>query len=460
MTSSFYNGVNGIKAHDTGIAVVSNNLANINKSGFKSDRAEFSTFYEKALTGTYSGSGYETSYGGDDKAYGGVQTQTIALNLQQGYIQKSDSDLDFAIEGDGWFGIEGSNGEQYFTRQSVYNRDANGDIVDIGGNYLLGTQSKNIEDGVVVGDDRVDMSDVAEQTKINLPSELFYPAESTTEVKLKGVLNPVVKKEPDPDSGELVEVPNVERRSSDIYSAKSDARYRLDLIFTKQVPQEGLGSIWDVEATLVDPNTIVENDEGEKVPKVIDEKSGLVAFNGEGALIKSELESLDNDGTDLKINLGSVLDPDVAGSGFDGLVSTTHDYFIEDSATKNGLPSGELVDYTTDENGEIFAAFDNGKSVPVAKIALYHFQNDQGLAKVSDTHLVETANSGKPIFFKDSDDSYLTGATLLSGHIEGSNVDTAVSMTELIVMQKAYSANAKTITTSDQMLQRAINLKR
>ena len=93
-------------------------------------------------------------------------------------------------------------------------------------------------------------------------------------------------------------------------------------------------------------------------------------------------------------------------------------------------------------------------------MAIYHFQNDQGLHKVTPTIYEPTPNSGEPKFYKDKNGNIIEESKILSKTLETSNVQLSESLTRLIVMQKAFDANAKSITTSDQMIQKAINMKK
>ena len=106
------------------------------------------------------------------------------------------------------------------------------------------------------------------------------------------------------------------------------------------------------------------------------------------------------------------------------------------------------------------AEFSNGKSALVAKIAVYHFQNDQGLNKIGESLFRYSSNSGKPIFYTDKNGNAIQGTRILANKLETSNVVFATALTELIVMQKGFDASSKSITTSDQMIQNAINMKR
>ncbi|WP_171993505.1 flagellar hook-basal body complex protein [Campylobacter mucosalis] len=140
---------------------------------------------------------------------------------------------------------------------------------------------------------------------------------------------------------------------------------------------------------------------------------------------------------------------------------------LRSSATKadtqakvDGYDEGILKSYELDSSSTIVAYMSNGNTFDVAKLALYHFQNDQGLSKIGDNLFTKTPNSGEPFFYKDKNGDVVYGAVVASRKLEMSNVDLGTALTEVIVTQKAYDASAKSITTSDEMLQTAIQMKK
>ena len=149
----------------------------------------------------------------------------------------------------------------------------------------------------------------------------------------------------------------------------------------------------------------------------------------------------------------------IVHSGYEGMISHV-DLDKARMADKDGYVEGILKDYGMDTRGNVIAEFNNGRSIPVAKVAIYHFQNDQGLEKTTSTLFKESANSGKPIFYTNENGEAILGSQIFFNKLEGSNVNLATALTELIVIQKAFNANAKSITTSDQMIQNAINMKK
>jgi len=129
------------------------------------------------------------------------------------------------------------------------------------------------------------------------------------------------------------------------------------------------------------------------------------------------------------------------------------------SFTQDGIEKGYLQDYQIDSNGIINALFSNSRAKALGQIPLFHFQNEQGLESIGGNLFRETSNSNKAFLYQ-KDGEYIPGASIISGSLENSNVNMTTAMTELIVTQKAFSASAKTVTTSDEMIQKAINLKR
>jgi len=184
--------------------------------------------------------------------------------------------------------------------------------------------------------------------------------------------------------------------------------------------------------------------------KVISTKKQDFIFDEEGGLLSPKTLTIDNNGIKTEINFGG---------NFNGLTSTnkknsSYQY------SQDGLVGGYLDKYEIDEKGRIIANFSNGKSGVIGAIPIFHFQNEQGLDNLGGQNYTETSNSGKAFTYKDKEGNYLLGAKIKNYALETSNVSLSKALTELIVLQKAFGANAKSITTSDQMIQKAIDMKR
>ena len=544
MMTALYNGVNGVKTAEFGHTVIGSDITNINIAGYKSSTVEFKSLFSTTLRGA-SNSPVTSQIG-----LGSTKMAT-SLNFAQGNLQPTDKVFDMAIDGDGFFGLVGADGEQYFTRNGDFALDVNRDMVSRNGMYLLGTTANlssttlgqsalnklgvvdgNVEAYTLLVGENVELNSVNAQTKINLPEVLYIPATPTTKVSYSGFLNSTIDTEHqevalntqsletqiDKDNntiiiaGNLHQTPEIhypnsvskdvkititdqngksveatgqtlengafafgidnavaglnldgeltyeaiavvpqqiatpQRYTTDIWAPNGDKNI-LQLEFTKQVPQ-GENIAFDALVSVLSPD-------GE----MISVTQGELRYNERGALISNTLGAINNGGANLELNLGTPYDPNIPNSGFDGLRPAEQSN-PELSVAKNGKSEGLLHEYTMSDSGDILAVFDNGDIATVAKVALYHFQNNQGLSKASENTYQATANSGDPIFYTNADGEVIYGAVIRNHMLEMSNVDLGVSLTDMVVMQKMYEASAKSITTADEMIKNAINLKR
>lgn len=565
MNNSLYNSVAGVKTSQFFMDVVSNNIANVNTYGFKSSTAEISSQFASILVGTYAAVSNDVSLG--------AQSQTTALNLQEGNLENTDNTFDFALGGEGWFGVLGQDGNTYYTRAGGFSLDANGNLVDNNGNYLLTTLGNNIApttlDAATLAKfgqyyngtstssatayavsplSNVALGKAGGQSKVTLPDLLYYPPVATTQASYGANLDPTITVDKvtlnlnsadypssvtasssntvslsgtvsnttdayQPKEGDVIsvtltdingntktintkldanlawnisnydvsaldvsqpltvssatiqteqEVANTEHFTSTIIGPDGDKDI-LDMTFTKVVPQAEEGSTWNATVKIYsfyetydatktyDTTQYYVDKTNNKVYNIVDSQTGVVTFGGSGELVSNTIPTLNNGGATLTLNLGTV-------GGYDGLISSTS---IEKTnvSSYNGSLEGFLTDYGLDENGNIVANFSNGKSSAIAKVAVYHFQNDQGLNSISDNLFAESANSGKALFYADANGESFLGTKIYGNKLESSNVDLATALTELIIVQKAFSASSKGISTSDELLQNAINMK-
>ncbi len=434
MNQSFYTGISGIKSHQSSIDVLSHNIANINTTGFKESTIEFSTILSDQLSGTV--------FDPLNSDIGvGTQVNSITKNFKQGALVKSGNTYDLAINGIGWFGMLDEKGNKFFTRAGTFNPDATGHLVDMNGNYLTGTLSNDIENNQIKENpsNEIILSDPNNQSKIKLIDDLVYPSKPTTNIKIKGNLDPEKILKFSPETEQKEEVPNLESFKA-ISITNKDQDNKLELSFTKEVPQVKEGIVWNIEATITD-------EDGDTIGEP---QKGKVTFDSKGALINNTLKSINNDGNIVTLDLGE---------GYDGLISMS-DVTASRKVETDGYPGGKLQKYDIDENGQVIAIFDNAQVVPIAKIATYHFQNQTGLESATTTYFQESQNSGKATFLTNKDGTPTQVSIIKAGMLESSNVSLSKALSELIVMQKAFDASSKSITTSDQMIQKAIQMKK
>jgi len=420
MTQAFYTGISGLKTYSNGIDVVSDNLANISTPGFRAYNAEYAPLFEKTLASASSNLLQSNDVGV------GVQMQATTMSMAQGSLTLSNRSTDLAIMGDGWFGIQ-REGKPLYTRAGDFVFDANDDLVTNDGYHVLGTMGGNISaDNVLTSVlNEVKLGDVNAQQKLRFPKTLTYPPEPTTNVKFKANLG--VGKE----GFEIITA------GANVIDPQSN-RNELRLEFTKSALQTPPGTQWDVIATIKSADGLT----------TYDTQSGKVSFNESGALTSNTLTGINNNGAPITIDLGN---------GFDGVVSIDIPV-VPGSSIADGTIGGDLRGYSINKNGEVIATFTNGRQSSVARIAVYHFQNDQALERITGTRFAKSENSGDAIFFKDKTGQNIIGTEITNFKLESSNVEMSSGLTELIILQRAYDANSKSVTTADQMIQKALQM--
>ena len=394
MTQGYYAAISGMQANQYGLDVISDNLANVSTTAYKSSTAEFADLFSKAI----SSANTPTS---DDIGYG-VRLQATSFQFTQGTLMSSERFNDLALEGNGWFGVT-SNDQTYYTRDGSFSFDTYqsvpGDVnsvsnrlVTADGQYVTGTMLSNFTyDGTFdYGDQTLNgasgayvinnptsdaaFSDVGSQGVLEFPARLAYPVEPTTKTTFLGNLG----------------IDNETRTiSAEVISAKDDSN-QLKLTFTKSATQPATGIVWDVVATVTSNDGSI----------VYDTQNGQATFGASGALESFNIASVNNDGTTVAIDLGT---------GYSGVIAIDG-VGISGSSTSDGVSAGTLTKYGINSNGVIIADFSNGRQSAIGRVAVYHFQNDQGLNREGGTYYTQSSDSGKPTFWTDANGNIITGA--------------------------------------------------
>jgi len=424
LIGSFYTGLAGLQANATALNVIGNNLANINTSGFKRSQANFAQVMSDTVRGI-SGAGNPTQIGL------GVKTTEIVAKFEQGSIQTTGIKTHLAIQGEGFFQID-NGGTSAYTRSGNFGFNQEGFLVSANGGIVQGFVGTR-------PDGTVDTSAGVRDIQIDLGQA---GAPSAT-----GLVRFITNL-----SAEAVEG-DTYATSIETFDSKGVA-HQLTLTYTKHADTDR----WDYEFTFPDgtPNTTAGF-----------QPDGFVRFDTSGKL--SEL-----DGTPI----GTATERTIQ---FTDLTSGAADFefewdLIDDSVTpfssfttsygstyntgtlfQDGFGSGVLQDIDFDQDGTMIGFFDNGLSLELARVALATFNNKSGLKQVDGGFYLSTAASGPA-----SVDGEGTGGrgSILASSLESSNVDIAEEFTAMIVHQRGYQSNSKIITTTDQLLQEALNLKR
>ncbi len=230
------------------------------------------------------------------------------------------------------------------------------------------------------------------------------------------------------------------------------SKHTLKVDFRKQSSNPVTGTTWSYTVTVPKPADI-----GGVAPyQNILNPAGLITFTTTGALAGYNIPAISFTGNNgskpnqsIDLNFGTI-------NGFDGITS-----FDNPSGTsgisQDGFPGGDLQGVRIDQSGTLVGSFSNGRSFGLAQISMAKFANNEGLTSDGGNVYLQSANSGDPIIG--------TAATAGRGFmqasaLEGSNVDLSKSLTNLIVIQRGYQANAKTITTADTLLETLLGIKR
>lgn len=251
-------------------------------------------------------------------------------------------------------------------------------------------------------------------------------------------------------SSQAFEVPT-SSSSIDIYDSLG-SKHTVTMQFTKASASPTTGSTWDVMISVPSPAVINPGGGATGVPSNMVE--GKVTFNTDGSLATFTPSSLNftaNNGSTPNQNIN--LDVGTA-NGFNGVTS-----FNSTSTTtgisQDGYTGGDLKGITINQTGTLVGSFSNGKSFGLAQMAIATFANDGGLTSNGGNVYSQSANSGNPIIGVASTGSR---GSIQASALESSNVDLSKSLTQLIVIQRGYQANAKTITTSNTMLQTLLGI--
>ena len=419
MTQAFYSGVSGIRTHSYGIDIISDNLANVSTIGYRGNGYEFSSLFESKINtqnGGINSSSVDSSVGLGSRLSATPMMEDVGSEIL------TDRSTDLAILGNGWFGVQ-STDKPIYTRNGNFTFDKNDDLVTEDGFHVLGTMGNNIQNNTltkVLTD--IPLGNLTSQEKLRFPKSLSYPPEPSTQARFTGNIG----------TGKALQT-----MGAPIIDGQNN-KNNLRLEFTKKTNQNPPGSQWNVKA-------IVKSLDGSKI---YDTKEGEIEFDERGALIKSTLTSVNNNGTTVAIDLGK---------DFSGVVSIDN-VKPSSSSFADGTIGGDLRGYDINKNGEVIATFTNGRQSSVGKIAVFHFANDQGLERIDGTHFRESDNSGKAMFYTDKDGKNIIGTDITNFKLEGSNVTMEYGLTELIILQRSYDANAKSITTADQMMQKALSM--
>ena len=468
MMRSLYAGVSGLQNHQVRMDVVGNNIANVNTTGFKKGRVNFQDMISQSMQGAARPN--ERVGGVNPKQVGlGMMIAAIDTVFTQGSLQTTGVKTDVAIQGEGFFVLREGDVDLY-TRAGAFSLDENGTLVNPANGMRVQGWTAEVEGGV---------------TFINpsaTPGDLVIPiggkdeARATTVVFAASNLDKRTPVIPPGASRQEIQA-GTHTVTKVIYDAFGTAhQLRIDYTRVDGAPNQWLASVTvdgDTEDSIqplltvggiqsADSTYLVEFDNFGRMTQITNATGGLDATG-----------NLTVDATFLVPETSIPVDPVTGLAEGPALQTFTIDLGavggMEESTTQfasmstnklvrqDGYALGYLEDFRIDQSGVITGIYSNGTNRAIGQLALASFINPAGLEKAGENNYVVTINSGDPLV--DPPGSAGKGK-IIAGTLEMSNVDLAEQFTDMIVTQRGFQANSRTIQTADQMLQEILTLKR
>lgn len=463
MMRSLYSGVSGLQNHQTRMDVIGNNISNVNTTGFKRGRVNFQDMISQQVGGAAKPT--EELGGVNPKDVGlGMTIATIEQVFSQGNLQTTGVSTDVAIQGNGFFILKDGD-ESFYTRNGQFGLDSNGTLVNpANGQRVQGWMARDLNGEQIV-------QTAATPTDLVVPVGSKDPAKATENVLFACNLNKNTAEiqEGASESDIAKGTWGTEEKIYDSFGKE----HLLSVSFTK-VP--GVANSWqatvNVDADNADftqtrvglgttdgvQNTFIVNFDNYGQLASVEDSSGNIS-NQEGEIILQTSFTVPEANADengnphrqtFSINLGTI-----------GSMKNTITQSASPSSTKaysqDGYKLGYLDNFKIDSSGTITGVYSNGTNRVIGQLALATFANDRGLEKAGNNTYVETNNSGQA----NIGESGIAGkGSLLAGALEMSNVDLSEQMTDMIVTQRGFQSNAKTIQTADTLLETVLSLKR
>ncbi len=419
MMRSLFSAISGLRAHQTWMDVIGNNISNVNTTGFKVGRVRFTDILSQLVRGA---SGPQEGRGGINPLQIGLGAVTGAVDTihTQGALQLTGKPSDLAIQGDGFF-IVSDGAQTLYTRDGAFDIGSDLRLVNSStGFYVLGWQADadgNVDPAGPVG-------------PITIPIGQQLDAVASTRITVQGNLDANSA----PGDQVVAKVGVIDSLGF---------RHELYIVFQNSGP-----NAWNYTVQEDDPRTSATEDD--PALSVSGGGTGSLAFDVNGNLdpaastINTLTLALTNGADNMTIT------PDFTTLTQLKSMSTAN-------AAANGAPAGSLTAFTVSQTGEVLGIYSNGTTKVIGQVALALFTNPGGLMKVGSNSYQSTVNSGEPIVGTPGSGGR---GVVASGYLEMANVDLAQEFTNMIMAQRGFQANSRVITTSDEILQELVNLRR
>jgi flagellar hook protein FlgE len=428
-----FTGISGISTFGNAMNVIGDNIANVNTVGFKGSSAQFANLLSTSMTT----SGANTLQIGHGVFMSGVQT-----SFSQGSFQTTGNSTDMAVQGNGFFVVKDpSVGTDFYTRDGRFTQDKSGNLVNAAGQIVQGYNQIN-KTGTV--------------TDINVSAMQSSPPIQSTNFTLGANLDSTQKIVAAAVAPALIPAATPTYSTTfDLFDAQGNRVTMTANFWNTGVPAgvtaPGVNTDWAYQLVPPAGNTITGD-------------VGTLEFNGSGTLVGvNSGAALNTTNPTLTITPpGSSPTPiPLKWNVFDVNGNPNITNYSSPSGTvslaQDGTTSGSLKGLAVDAQGILSGVYTNGQTRSLFQLQLASFANDYSLNRVGGSLYAQTAASGQPV-------NGVAGSgglgTVIGNSLELSNVDLASEFVTMVQTQRAYEANSKIITTSDQMMQTVVNIIR
>ncbi|EKR64077.1 flagellar hook-basal body protein [Leptospira weilii str. 2006001853] len=444
--------------------VIGNNISNVNTHGFKTERVTFQDMISQELRGA---SEPKENIGGVNPQQVGLGSLIAAIDkiMTQGSLQTTGKNTDVAMSGEGFFIVKDGD-KQFYTRAGAFNLDKNGYYVNPANGLKVQGWNARLDDK---GNKFINSSASIED--IIIPVYSKEPAKATSQIDFKSNLNSSAPAVP-PDATQeeitaMINDPDPKMRRGHVTTIKTfddqGVQREFKMEFYKVRDNTWKARLSMTDATQLSADVSGTGGQNTQLPGNTELEFGFTP-DGKLVYVSDGVDSMNSGKLNAKVSFRIAGNPAVQSFDLnlgeagmvDGITQFSSD-FTTKAVKQDGYTMGYLESFSIDNSGTITGVFSNGVRQPLARIATAVFNNPAGLDKAGDTMFAYSMNSGEP----NIGEAGVQGrGKINAGILEMSNVDLSDQFTDMIVTQRGFQANSRTITTSDQMIQEVLGLKR
>jgi flagellar hook protein FlgE len=403
--TSMFTAVTGLNSYGNAMGVIGNNIANVGTAGFKSSRATFSELIATNLAGG----------GGSDQIGLGVYLNDVQTNFSQGSMTTTGNTFDLAIDGNGFYLLRNNAGTNFYARAGQFKVDNLGQVVDSSGAFLQGYQA-DANGNITSAVGGITLSSSAVSPQVTSTASILGNLSASATVPITAFAT--------------TDATSYNFSTGMPFYDSLGTSHQLQLYFRKTAP-----NAWSVYSQIDGGAATAQTN---------------MTFNAAGAVTAGGTQTVT-----AALTSGATT-PQTVTVDLSALTQFGSSSGVS-SQTQNGYSSGTLEKISVDKQGRVVAQFTNGQTRALAQVVLNRFTNPDGLIDVGDNHFLDTIESGAPLSGAPTTNGM---GRILSGTVEQSNVDLGKEFVDMIITQRAFQANSRAITTSDEMLQELVNLKR